>query len=91
MTHVKVKFIRSDIETIVDPARLVWCATPFEMPCQSLFFALLKYRDIMAYLNWMGAETGYTSDLESFKFVHLDNINRKMAAGDAGPARPLFG
>lgn len=87
MTHVKVKFIRNDIEEIIDPSRLVWCPAPYELPCQSLFFALLKYKEISDQLNWIVTlndegrskiETTYTRKLESFRFVHLDNIKRQM-------------
>ena len=71
-THVKVKFIRTDLEEVIDPSRMVWCPAPYELPCQSLFFALLKYRQVLSEVKWAGSQ----AKLESFKFVHLANIKR---------------
>lgn len=71
ITHVKVKYIRTDLEEVLNPDRLVWCPAPYELPCLSLFFALLKYREVVKELNLV---EGTKIELESFRFVHLDNI-----------------
>lgn len=94
MTQVKVKFIRTDIEEIVEPGRLVWCPQPYELPCQSLFFALLKYREVADDINMIPVATSgtdseaaaYSCNLESFRFVHLDNIRRPGAAPAEEPS-----
>ena len=70
ITHVKVKFTKTDLEEVVNPDRLVWCPAPYELPCLSLFFALLKYREVIQQLNLSNMEM----ELEAFQFVHLDNI-----------------
>ena len=49
---MKVKYARTDLEEVIDPDRLVWCPAPYELPCQSLFFALLKYNEVVGDMNW---------------------------------------
>ena len=91
LTHVKVKFMKTDTEEIIDPARLVWCPMPYELPCQSLFFSLLRYKELAQQLNWAPSSTTETFSLklDSFKFVHLENIQKGGMSGemnDSGPS-----
>jgi len=39
---LKVRSNKTDFEEVVDTNRLVW-NHPYELPCQSLYFALLHY------------------------------------------------
>ena len=79
---MKVKFIRTDLEEVIDPSRMVWCPAPYELPCQSLFFALLKYRHVLGEIKWAGG----LAKLQSFRFVHLDNIKRSLAEPESTTA-----
>ena len=90
LTHVKVKFLKTDTEEIIDPARMVWCPVPYELPCQSLFFSLLRYKDLAQQLNWAPSnEAGsFSLKLDSFKFVHLDNITKGGMGGEMSNAGP---
>ena len=42
---VKIREIASDIVRTVPSEHLLWCPIPYEMPCQSLFFSLLRYSE----------------------------------------------
>lgn len=68
------------MEEVLHPDRLVWCPVPYELPCLSLFFALLKYREVIKELSWMASNE---LELNSFRFVHLDNIRRSEGGGSA--------
>ena len=80
---LKVSEVKSEIERTVDSAHLVWCPIPYEMPCQSLFFSLLYYKESIKDFNWLmnlkGKETDdFTMKLNNFGFSHLSNIKGNM-------------
>ena len=79
VSKLKVSEVKTEIEKTVDSAHLVWCPSPYEMPCQSLFFSLLYYKESIKDFNWLmnlqGQEsTDFQMKLNNFGYCHLANI-----------------
>lgn len=63
--YLKLKNLHSESLEICPSELLVW-SLPYELPCQSLFYAILNYQSVAE--NFPGAT------LTDFSFVHLSNI-----------------
>ena len=80
---IKIREISSDIVKTVPSDHLLWCPIPYEMPCQSLFFSLLRYSQTSKQLNWIvnmdeADGASYEQKLINFTFCHLSNIKGSM-------------
>ena len=76
---------------VIDKVRFLSCH-PYELPCQSLFFALLIYELVLnSCFNCLFQDQMIKSyELKNVEFVHLSNIKENFSMDTSAPLMPTF-